>query len=49
LCLAFVALILIMMLMIPGIAISVYIMPVWILFILGLYRLRMGRRVAKTA
>jgi L-asparagine transporter-like permease len=49
LCLAFVALILVMMLMIPGIAISVYIMPVWILFILGLYRLRMGPRVVKTA
>ena len=48
-CLAFVALILGVMLMIPGISVSVYIMPVWVLFILGLYRLRVGKQVAKTA
>ncbi len=43
LCLAFVALILGVMLMIPGISVSVYVMPIWVLFIYALYRLRVAR------
>src|SRR5476651_1769336 len=49
LCLAFVAVILGVMLMIPGIRISVYLMPVWVLVILAVYRLRQGRQAAKVA
>ncbi|WP_263141774.1 amino acid permease [Pseudomonas sp. RIT-PI-AD] len=43
LCLAFVVFILGIMLMIPGINVSVYAMPVWLLFIWVCYRLRVSR------
>jgi len=42
LCLAFVAMILVLMLRIPGIAVSVYAIPVWLAFLFGCYRLRRG-------
>ncbi|MGA8135406.1 MAG: amino acid permease, partial [Pseudomonas gingeri] len=48
LCLAFVALILVVMLMIPGISVSVYVMPLWVLFIYGLYRLRLAKGRMRT-
>ena len=46
LCLAFVLFILGVMLMIPGIQVSVYAIPVWVLFIWGCYRLRQARTTA---
>ncbi|WP_454253324.1 amino acid permease [Pseudomonas sp. Marseille-Q7302] len=40
LCLAFLGAIIVIMLMIPGVRVSVFIMPVWILLLWGVYRLR---------
>ncbi|WP_027897128.1 amino acid permease [Zestomonas thermotolerans] len=48
LCLAWVAFILIVMLQIPGIHISVYAIPVWLLVIWAFYRLRLARGGAHT-
>ena len=42
LCLAFVGMILVLMLRIPGIAVSVYAIPVWLAFLFLCYRLRRG-------
>ncbi len=46
LCLAFVVFILGIMLLIPGINISVYAIPVWLVFIYGCYRVRLARGAA---
>jgi aromatic amino acid transport protein AroP len=45
LCLAFVAFILVIMLMIPGIQVSVYAIPVWLLVMWGCYRLKQNGKV----
>ena len=49
LCLAFMAMIIVVMLMIPGIRVSVYAIPVWVLVIWGFYRLRLANKAAQTA
>jgi aromatic amino acid transport protein AroP len=43
LCLAFMAMIVCVMLMIPGIRASVFAIPVWVLIIFGFYRMRMAK------
>ncbi|MGF6694207.1 aromatic amino acid transport protein AroP [Metapseudomonas resinovorans] len=45
LCLAFVLFILVIMLMIPGIQVSVYAIPVWLLVMWGCYRLKQSGKV----
>jgi len=49
LCLAFMAMIIVVMLMIPGIRVSVYAIPVWVLVLWGFYRLRLANKAAQTA
>ncbi|MCY1554936.1 Aromatic amino acid transport protein AroP [compost metagenome] len=46
LCLAFVLFILGVMLMIPGIQVSVYAIPVWLLLMWGCYRLKLSAKAA---
>jgi aromatic amino acid transport protein AroP len=49
LCLAFVLFILGVMLLIPGIQVSVYAIPVWLLLMWGCYRLKLARQAAPAA
>ena len=48
-CLAFVAFILVIMLMIPGIRVSVYAIPVWVVFMWGCYLLKNKRALQASA
>ena len=49
LCLAFMLMIIVVMLMIPGIRVSVFAMPVWVLLIWVFYRMRVAKTAAQAA